>query len=837
MQTVSAVETNDGNGHSSTTQYDYAGGFYHTGEHDFRGFNHVKVTGPAGAITETWFHQGNDIAVDVNDPNVSAGYMKGKPYRVKSSDSSGHVYSETTTSYAQDTTAPWFNPPMEAISCTDDSGPCTNGKQTKVRYADATGAPYYDSYGNLTREDQYGDTGTSSDDRTIIRSFYPNATSWIAGLPATETIYSGIGTGGSKVSESRFYYDNAANYNTAPAKGNLTKAERWLDTAGAYLTTTMTYGTYGNLITTTDARGNTASICYDAGATFPQGVTNPLSQQTKTEYYGMNWNTACGAAPAGYGGSGLYGQAKSMTDPNGSQTKTSYDTFGRKSLVTYPDGSWSGISYNNYGAVGAQHIRTDTAAGLTGWTYFDGLGRTTKEKKTGPDSKVTVVETRYNSQGMADQTSLPYFEGIEAARYTTFTYDPLGRLTQTTNPDGTVATADYATPWEVKSVDANNHQRTERRDAYGRLIEVKEFTGTSSSPTVYATTTYEYNELGNLKSVTDAKGNKTSMRYDSLGRKLAMSDPDMGRCGDLTVLSPNSSFPWYSTPCWNYEYDASGNLIRQQDGKGQVIWFQYDALSRLRQKDYGTQKTIGSGDVVYSYDAGTNGIGRLSQVSDLSGSSAFSYDAMGRVIETGQGVGGTMYTTKTQYDSAGRVYAIAYPDNPDVYSVQYEYNGPVLKRVYEGAINHVQYSGHNGLGQPGTATFANGVTTTYTYSNSGNSTCLQDNYRLCTQRTAHGSSPIYQDLRYSYDNVGNVGQITDILDAGNTQTFIYDELNRLKSAQATVYGTIDYDYNEIGNMTSNSRMGGIYTYPLNGIRPHAVTTAGVTHTYMTTTAI
>ncbi len=451
-------------------------------------------------------------------------------------------------------------------------------------------------------------------------------------------------------------------------------------------------------------------------------------------------------------------------------------------------------------------------------------GRTTKEKKTGPDTKVIVVETRYNSQGMVYQTSLPYFDGIEAARYSTFAHDPLGRLTQTTNPDGTQATASYA-GWSTTSVDANGHQRRETRDAFGHVIKVEEYTGTSPTATLYATTTYEYNVSGNLKSVTDEKGNKTSMLYDSLGRKLAMSDPDMGRCGDLTVLSPNSSFPWYPAPCWNYEYDAGGNLIRQQDGKGQVILFQYDALNRLRQKDYGTQKTIGSGDVVYTYDAGTNGIGRLSQVSDLSGSSAFSYDAMGRSIQTDKIVGGTTFITKTQYDYAGRVYAIAYPDNPDVYSVQYEYNGPVLKRVYEGAINHVQYSGHNGLGQSGTVSYANGVTTTYTYSNSGNSTCPKDNYRLCTQRTVHGGAPAYQYLRYTYYNVGNVSQIIDNTDANNTQSFLYDELNRLTSAQATAYGTISYTYNEIGNMMSNSQIGS-YTYPTNGIRPHAVTTAG-----------
>lgn len=61
--------------------------------------------------------------------------------------------------------------------------------------------------------------------------------------------------------------------------------------------------------------------------------------------------------------------------------------------------------------------------------------------------------------------------------------------------------------------------------------------------------------------MTDAKGNVTRIRYDSLGRKTGMTDPDMG--------------------IWSYEYDPNGNLIKQTDAKRQTITFHYDALNRL----------------------------------------------------------------------------------------------------------------------------------------------------------------------------------------------------------------------------------------------------------------
>ena len=97
VQTVSKITTDDGNDNAASTTYTYEGGFHHLAERDFRGFNKVTVTGPAGlsgeqTITTTWFHQGNDIDVDVNDPNVDDGYLKGAPYRVKVTDGALRIF-------------------------------------------------------------------------------------------------------------------------------------------------------------------------------------------------------------------------------------------------------------------------------------------------------------------------------------------------------------------------------------------------------------------------------------------------------------------------------------------------------------------------------------------------------------------------------------------------------------------------------------------------------------------------------------------------------------------------------------------------------------------------
>src|SRR4030043_1047128 len=55
----------------------------------------------------------------------------------------------------------------------------------------------------------------------------------------------------------------------------------------------------------------------------------------------------------------------------------------------------------------------------------------------------------------------------------------------------------------------------------------------------------------------------------------------------------------------------------------------------------------------------------------------------------------------------------------------------------------------------------------------------------------------------------------------NSKCFLYDALNRLTQAQSSAYGTITYNYDEIGNMTYNSQVGN-YTYwkQYYGTKPH-----------------
>lgn len=614
----------------SNTSYTYKGAYYNAPAREFRGYASIKATNiENNNTTETFYHQGNGVTVAADNGSDLEGYTAGRPYRIIVNDNAGVNRSKKELLYASDEGggAPYFTPLQQENSWFCDTA--TSCKQTEAVYT------YDHTNGNLTREDHKGDLSSTVDDRTVTRSFSPNTTTWILGLPTSEVIYKGISMAAAdRVAQTDFYYDESTSC-TAPLsshtavphiKGDLTTVVRWLNVGGASPEAQTVYDASGNVTCTWDANGKKTTLSYDGSSTFPKIVTNALGHQMTTQYYGVDGVAA---------DNGLYGQVKSVTDPNAKVTTTTYDKFGRKIQVTSPDGGSTSWSYpcvsatgctpdatNLFGAVGSQYVKTTTSTEatttLSSWVYFDGLGRTIKEKKTGPDNKLIIVDTHYNNLGQVDSKTLPYFEGQGTNGSTTYAYDVIGRQQQITYADNTaqvpVRTLFCYLLWSSGTIDPNNHLRWETKDAYGRLRNVYEFTGTytacpTSDPTAaaYATTTYQYDVLGNLLYVTDADGRITSIQYDSLSRKISMNDPDVGNV--------------------SYTYDGVGNLKTQTDAKGQVITFEYDALNRVKTKTTSSNNPIltltktgsGAGSVTSS-PTGIN-CGAICSASFISGTS------------------------------------------------------------------------------------------------------------------------------------------------------------------------------------------------------------------------
>ncbi len=566
-------------------------------------------------------------------------------------------------------------------------------------------------------------------------------------------------------------------------KGNITRIEQW-NSGGINPITTISYDSYGNPVTITDPRGNSTTTVYDSVMhAFPVQVTNALGHTATTEY-----DTGTG-------------NVTKSTNENGYYNFYEYDVFGRIKCVREPGQSCDeGLERYFYhdellGNPNAQHMEVWTRTSRTGqayeyiWskTYFDGLGRTYKTEAPG-ESGTIVSETTYNSLGIVSSQSAPHYT-TELAKWENYEYDPVARVKKVIHADGTFRTYAY-NDWVVTQTDENGKVKINRNDAYGRLVQVEERNGTQSYYTNYA-----YNILGNLTSVTDAKGKTTLIEYDTLGRKIRMTEPDMGKRQDGTIAS------------WEYGYDANGNLTYQKDANGNEVWLYYDALNRLILKDYppaNPPDTPGPEDVVFVYDTGTglNLTGRLAKAIDPNGVgyTEFSYDGKGRVIEIRKVIDGTMYITQSSYDSMDRLMGLRYPDG-EVVNYTYSSASGLLKSVSGNDI-YLQNATYNALGQINTLSLANNTVTQYTYD--------QNNFRL-NNITTTGPSGTIQNLSYNFDNVGNVIQITDAVGTAS-QTFSYDDLYRLKSANGS-YGNIsEIVYDEAGNRTSMTLGTKITTY-------------------------
>ena len=72
----------------------------------------------------------------------------------------------------------------------------------------------------------------------------------------------------------------------------------------------------------------------------------------------------------------------------------------------------------------------------------------------------------------------------------------------------------------------------------------------------------------------------------------------------------------------------------------------------------------------------------------------------------------------------------------------------------------------------------------------------------------NGGGAAVQDLAFAYDPNGNILSINDGVDAGRSQVFQYDALDRLTRAVG-LYGAIDYSYDLVGNRTAVTRAGGV----------------------------
>lgn len=348
-------------------------------------------------------------------------------------------------------------------------------------------------------------------------------------------------------------------------------------------------------------------------------------------------------------------------------------------------------------------------------------------------------------------------------------------------------------------VDPNGQATHFYYDSLGRRIQTQQPPNTGSAvPTV---TQFGFDGLDQLTSVTDPRNLTTTYTVDGLGNALATASPDSGTSGAT--------------------YDAAGNLRTQTDARGKTTTYTYDSLNRLTSIAYAS-----GASTVFEYDGGAtpapSSLGKLTRMTDESGTTNYAYDASGRLTSKVQVIGTRTFTVSYAWGDSGgaldKLTSITYPSGS---RVNYSYDQ--FGRVGGITVNPVNANGQGVSGSA--ATLLSGITynadnnvtgwlwsdgkaRTIGYDSNGMVSSYTLGDPLGTGNAAGVLRSIQRDAAgritgYTHTNNGNPV-------AGLSQTFGYDNLDRLTTA-TQVATTTQYKYDETGNRTAKTIGGTTYS--------------------------
>jgi RHS repeat-associated protein len=830
------------------TTYQYAGGKHDRAEREFYGFR---------TVTEE-HRNGNELYRSiVKDFHNDSFYTQGLLEREVTQDAAGNKFLETVNEYEVVTVAAGIPgledftdirvPQMSRTERNFYEGNTNPGKSTFLTYE-------YDAFGNTTQFFDAGDAG-AQDDVLATLEYSQCPASYIIGIP-TKIVVSG---GGSLMRQREATID----CNT----GNLTQVRAYLEN-GTVAHTNLDYFENGNLKKVTapeNLNGLHPELEYEYDGTVQTHITeieDNLGYESSATYHLK------------------YGQVATTTDLNGNLVSNTYDQFGRLVSVTGPyeqGGPTPTIRFEFHPEAAVpwaltKHLDSfrDPSGNDTIDTviFTDGLKRVLQTKKdaaifvepgTPADQEQMIVSGRvfFDFLGRVVEERYPRTEPrgnagvfnpeVDPVPPTVSEFDVLDRTTRITIPDNTTTLIAYAfgadrtgtIQFETTTTDANGNQKQTYRNVREQVTSVKEFYTPDGGATQVLWTSYAYDPLKQLVEVVDAAGNMTSISYDNLGRRTVLDNPDTGRTETVYDLASNPVAL------------ITANLRAQ----GQQISYDYDALNRLTSITY---PNFPENNVAYTYGppgAGENRAGRITLVQDQAGSEELFYGKLGEMIREVRTVVGftgaapATYTTEYVFDTFGRLQSLTYPDG-EVLTYRYDSGGLLQQATGLKGPNtypYIQRLEYDKFEQRAFLEVGNGVQTQYTYD--------PLNRRLANLNAGLDAASPFQNLGYTYDNVGNVLELNNevpvpappVFGGPVTQAFVYDDLYRLVGASGTYeYApgktnqyNLSQEYDHIHNIVSKQQTNDIvqpsgrlirqqktsysFEYAYDGPQPHAAT--------------
>lgn len=525
-------------------------------------------------------------------------------------------------------------------------------------------------------------------------------------------------------------------------------------------TTTYRYNAQGRIDRVTDPLGRVMSMTYDAAGEHLTAITN--ERGTTSYSYVMSQSPALAHA------------IESITAADGRRVEYEYDSAGRVTRIR--DHLGEEMGRYEYGSAGETRFdRRGVGTAELRFNQFGDLAQTL-------DAVGGVTSLYYNSARSLTRSSSSF--GISQ----TFGYDSAGNIQQAGDPQGQQVAASFdTTSRRLLSVrDPKGSQTAYEYDNQGNLTSITYVDDSSEK--------YEYDANGNFSRITNRRGQQTDYVYGN-DNLLARETHADGLVLEYTydahrnIISTKRTVNAVSEVT-SFDYDSADHVTKVTYPNGRFVEFDYDAAGRrilLRDQ---------SGfEVRYEYDE----VARLSKVLDGNGQKivAYTYDGLNRLVRE-EKANGT--SSAYEYDDADRITRIIHraADTSVLSQVTYTYDA-LGRRTAMTTENGSFTYGYDGAGQLTFVNFSNGRTITYEYDASGNRIAVRDNGNT----TVYASNELDQytsigNATLSYDTEGNLISRTD---ANGTTTFSYDPRGRLTAINAPG-DTQLFEYDALGNRSA-----------------------------------
>lgn len=526
------------------------------------------------------------------------------------------------------------------------------------------------------------------------------------------------------------------------------------------------------------------------------------------------------------------GLLQSVTSPEGRITRYAYDVMGNLAQVTYPDGSQWAYTYD---ASNNLQSALDPLGFETQYVYSP-LNQLIREIDPMGNSIAYEYDARGNLQAIITAENVVQ----------NYTYDALNRITQSvlrgTEDDETITRSTryvYDAAGRLTNITLPNQvdRPIITYDAEDNLIS---FTQRGRR------TSYSYDALGRIISVTDAAGHTTTYDYDTFGNIIRITDPT-GTTETYTWNQSTGFLAGYTDRAGrDYEYntDVLGRLtllryVRIIEGEDESTLFDaintqitYTPDGYVSRVESGTLSSRSDDTNIRATDYAYDDNGNLMRYTDpTDGIWQLTYDAAGRV-ETVTNPNGVI--TRYTYDAVGRIVTVTHAagDEDEERTETYEYNADGNIVAYTSAEGMRTIYTYNAVGEVRTATLAAGtadaITLTYVFDrlgqletitypdgsqvsydyNSGNITDV----RFSTIADDQTGESLIQNTEFEYDGVGNLNAIM-LPGLSDDINISYDALDRPVRFINTGDESWAYTYDIAGNLAEISDpLGSVVSY-------------------------